>query len=114
MPFAKLSLIKRRNEMTKFADDGSEKVARERLEQDRAVLKHAREQFAERTKGKPTPTQEENDLAALGAHILEHDDDGSGPDPFNALPTRHMEGKPGGGYETRAARPATSPSKPVP
>jgi len=30
---------------------------------------------------KPTPTQAENDRAALGEHILEHEDDGSGPDP---------------------------------
>ena len=85
--------------MTKFADDGSEKVARERLEQDRAILKASREQFVERTKGKPTPTQEENDLAACGAHIDEHEDDGSGPDTYNP---RYLEGgKPAGSYETR-------------
>ena len=30
---------------------------------------------------RPTPTQEENDRAARGEHILEHEDDGSGPDP---------------------------------
>jgi hypothetical protein len=31
---------------------------------------------------KPTPTQDELNRSALGEHILEHEDDGSGPDPF--------------------------------
>jgi hypothetical protein len=34
-------------------------------------------------KGKPTPTQAENDLAMCGGHILQHEYDGSGPDPNN-------------------------------
>lgn len=45
----------------------------------------AREKGTDRTermaKSKPTPTQEENDLAMLGVHIDEHEDDGSGPEP---------------------------------
>jgi len=61
-------------------------------------------EYAERMKGKPTPTQEENDRHALGETITEHEDDGSGPDPF--LQTRHMEaGKPAAPYQTRQATP---------
>jgi len=67
---------------------------------------------------KPTPTQDENDRSARGEHILEHEDDGSGPDPHaeaNAqAQTKHLEGsKPAAAYQTRhaaAGRPA--PSKP--
>lgn len=65
------------------------------------------------SKGKPTPTQEENDRAALGEHILEHEDDGSGPDP--AMQTRNVEAKkPGasGSYQTRTAAPARPPAAP--
>jgi hypothetical protein len=110
----------RRNEMSKFADDGSEKTARDLVEQDRVLVKAAREgaggaipgTHADRLKGKPTPTQEENDLAAHGAHFLEHEDDGSGPDPFNFAVTRDMKAKPGGGYETRAARQNAPPPPP--
>jgi len=35
------------------------------------------------SQSKPTPTQDENDLAALGSPVLEKEDDGSGPDPHN-------------------------------
>ena len=67
---------------------------------------------------RPTPTQEENDRSALGEHILEHEDDGSGPDPHAEANARaqakHLEsGKPAT-YQTRhatAGRPAsTKPS----
>jgi hypothetical protein len=67
---------------------------------------------------RPTPTQAENDRAALGEHILEHEDDGSGPDPFEEANARaraqqigkHVEaGKPASAqtYQTRQATPAT-------
>jgi hypothetical protein len=63
---------------------------------------------------KPTPTQEENDLAAMGEHVLEHEPDGSPPDPGTNQPaplsTRAMEAKPGGDYQTRTATP--SPAQP--
>lgn len=54
--------------------------------------------------GTPTPTQEENDLAALGVPFDEHADDGSGPSPqFKTVITRQAEAKPSGGagYATR-------------
>jgi hypothetical protein len=38
------------------------------------------EQREAMAKGTPTPTQEENDMAAVGAHVLDKQDDGSGPD----------------------------------
>jgi hypothetical protein len=68
--------------------------------------------------GTPTPTQEENDLAALGVHTDEHADDGSGPSPqFKMVNTAHETKqseahKPaGGGYSTRAAAPARETPK---
>jgi len=64
-------------------------------------------------KGKPTPTQEENDLARVGVHVTEHEDDGSGPDPNNpvGLDQRQIEAKrPGQNYQTRAAQPASRPA----
>jgi hypothetical protein len=67
--------------------------------------------------GKPTPTQAENDRAALGEHIAEHEDDGSGPDPFaeaNAVAQSQSHlgkqaepKKPApAAYQTRQAKPA--------
>lgn len=89
--------------------------ARKAVEQDKELLEVSRKEFAERMKGKPTPTQEENDLAMCGAHILEHEDDGSGPDPFSQtrFSERHAEArKPGQQqtYQTRQATPARPPS----
>ena len=58
--------------------------------------------------GTPTPTQEENDLAALGVPFDEHADDGSGPSPqFKMTIERNSEAqKPaGGGYQTRGVAP---------
>ena len=66
---------------TKLADDAATANAQKQLAEERKAVERSRAEFAERTKGKPTPTQEENDLAALGAHILEHEPDGSDPDP---------------------------------
>jgi hypothetical protein len=66
----------------------------------------------------PTPTQEENDLAATGQHVMNKEDDGSGPDPglSTADVTRHVEAaKPSPGYQTRqatAAPPRAQPAKP--
>jgi hypothetical protein len=57
---------------------------------------------------KPTPTQEENDLAKLGAYVPEHEPDGSPeqpPGPQAKQETRHLGADRPGGYQTRAARP---------
>jgi len=69
--------------MTKYADDPRTEQAKKQLGEDKKIVEHSRGEYAERSKGRPTPTQEENDMAMLGAHILEHDDDGSGPDIYN-------------------------------
>jgi hypothetical protein len=100
-------------------DDPSMENARKAVERDRELLEKSRQQYGDRMKGKPTPTQEENDLAACGAHIAEHEDDGSGPDlVLEMVPReqRHLEAKPAQqGYQTRQATPertATPPTQP--
>jgi len=87
-----------------MADDNNEAAARQRLAQEREATDRSRQQFHDLTRGKPTPTQEENDLAACGQHFHLHEDDGSGPDPH----ARHMEADKGAPYQTRhmGARPA--------
>ena len=74
-----------------------------------AELKQKSVEEAYGHQGKPTPTQEENDLAKLGVTLEEHEDDGSGPSPeWKTTITRQSEAKKpsGGGYQTRAATPA--------
>src|SRR5262245_5640029 len=90
--------------------------ARKELERDRETRERSAREYAERSKGKPTPTQEENDLHACGAHILEHEDDGSGPDPYDwRRDERHVEAGKGGKaqYQTRQAAPALPPKSPT-
>ena len=77
---------------------------------------------------KPTPTQEENDRAALGEHFIVKSPDGSGletppdlpdvPDRPEVDPTKkqkQMEPRPAaaGGYQTRHVTPA-QPTHPPP
>ena len=83
--------------MTEFFDSAQAEQAKKQLAEERKVQERTRAEYNERMKGRPTPTQEENDLAALGAHIMTRDDDGSGPDPFN----RHIQAGPPGSYHTR-------------
>jgi hypothetical protein len=71
------------------------------------------EQVAKNTNVRPTPTQEEIDKAALGIHVLTHEDDGSPPDPRAPAWSKHEVAKPasgGAGYQTRQARPVTPTS----
>lgn len=94
--------------------DEAQEAAKKQLAADREVSEKSRAEFAERMKGKPTPTQEENDLAILGSPVIEKEDDGSGPDP-NFMP-RHLEGGKPGAYQTRqttAARPVVPPRTPT-
>ena len=51
--------------------------AQKRLEVQQAATAKSREQFAARTKGKPTPTQDELNRLNLGEVILEKEADGS-------------------------------------
>jgi hypothetical protein len=78
---------------TKMADDAATEQAKKQYEEEKKVTEKVRADSAARLKGKPTPTQEENDLVALGAHILEHESDGSDPDT-GMTPgggTKHLE-----------------------
>jgi hypothetical protein len=81
---------------TKLADDPATETAKKTLAEEHKASDKSRAEFVERTKGKPTPTQEENDIVALGGHILEHEDDGSAPDPNVAktpeVENKHLEG----------------------
>jgi hypothetical protein len=60
---------------------------------------------------KPTPTQAENDLAASGVHVVDHEPDGSWPDPGVAAtprsPRQVEAAKPTGrgNYPTRSVQP---------
>jgi hypothetical protein len=83
---------------TKMADNPQTEAAKKAVEADKKIADKSRAEYAERMKGKPTPTQEENDLAMYGAHILEHEHDGSDPDPNvkSLEPEKHPQG-----YQTR-------------
>jgi hypothetical protein len=91
-----------------MADQSPEnEAAAKQLAEEQKASDKSKQDFIERTKGKPTPTQEENDLAALGAHFHEHEADGSDPDP-NAAAAKHLEAKKpagGAGYSTRQSTP---------
>jgi hypothetical protein len=92
--------------MTKYAENEATENAKKAYEQAKnapQVRVAAAQQ--EMMKGKATPTQEELDMANLGAHIIEHDDDGSGPE--DQFQTRQLEAdkrpsKQPAGYQTKA------------
>ena len=93
-----------------MAEPSQNEAAKKQLAENKKASDKSKAASQEASKGKPTPTQEENDLAALGAHVNEKEDDGSGPDP-NAPPSdpsaapKHLEGGGAGGYQTRQATP---------
>jgi hypothetical protein len=78
---------------------------KKRIEEDRKKLEHQNEQRAKaaeeraRSRGRPTPTQMENDLAALGHHP-ELEPDGSPPDPYSVRKDVQA-GSAGSSYQTR-------------
>lgn len=76
----------------------------------KALKEKSMAEFAERSKGKPTPTQEENDRAAMGEHVVDKEADGSSPDPATPTPKqKQAEAAPGSsaGYQTRQAAPSS-------
>lgn len=85
---------------TKPATNDATEAARAQLALDNEAREKTAAEYAERMKGKPTPTQEENDLAVLGAHITEKEHDGSMPDPGH----RPARGGPGGMHNPEEAR----------
>ena len=91
-----------------MAEELSESAKRE-MEANTEAAAKSREEYARRTKGKPTPTQKENDEAVMDKHFVEHEADGGDPDPYVA---RQVEAKPAAAtYQTRTARPATRSSE---
>jgi hypothetical protein len=86
-----------------MADEAVTKILEENKKRQEASRKEAEERLS---KGKPTPTQEEVDRAALGEHVLEKEDDGSGPDPADP---RNREVKAGttAAKTAEAEKPAT-------
>jgi uncharacterized protein with von Willebrand factor type A (vWA) domain len=90
-----------------------QEAVKQQLDEGRAMRERSYAEFQERMKSKPTPTQEENDRAVLGEHVLEKEDDGSGPDLGVQLQQRQSLAQPGkGGYQTRTAQPQTPPKRP--
>ncbi|HET6196784.1 MAG TPA: hypothetical protein VFE12_13560 [Acetobacteraceae bacterium] len=104
--------------------DANAETARRRSEHEDATKKRLAEEKQAREKAhveqrdassavKPTPTQAENDLAASGVHVVDHEPDGSPPDPgvSTSVPTstRQSEAKPAaasrGNYPTRSVQP---------
>jgi hypothetical protein len=86
---------------TKMADNPQTDAAKKQYEEEKKASDKSKLEYARVTKGKPTPTQEENDMAMLGANILEHEPDGSDPDP-NVQETKHVEAdKKPASYQTR-------------
>ena len=82
-------------------------AAKKELAASREAQEKSREEFAERMKGRPTPTQAELDQIMLGIPV-EISPDGSGPDP-NITPKAVEGARPAATYQTRhatAARPA--------
>ena len=86
-------------------------TARRTLAEDKERREKAGEKMM---RGKPTPTQDENDLARLGQPLLEKEPDGSDPDPHAAPavdrdPRRRSAERSGGEYETREIEAERSP-----
>ena len=92
-------------------------ATKKRLADERAAREKKQVEQHDASAGwKPTPTQEENDLAAVGEHVMEKEPDGSPleqpppePPPEGGA-TKARETKPapaaGGSYSTRTAAPA--------
>jgi len=86
-----------------------DEAVKKALEADRVISDRSRAEAAERLRGRPTPTQEENDRAKLGEHILTHEDDGSGPDlNSEEYKKKHAQASStGASYSTRTAKPSS-------
>lgn len=76
--------------MTDTKDTATKDASKKAYDREREHADKVRAEGQERlSKGKPTPTQDENDRTKLGEHIIEHEDDGSGPDPHARKPENH-------------------------
>lgn len=89
-----------------MADSEQMTAAKKKIADERAARDKANEQQAKTASGiKPTPTQEENDMAAMGVHVMEHEHDGSA-DP-NEPQSKQAEAGKRGSYQTRTTTPST-------
>jgi hypothetical protein len=91
------------DEQTKHAEAVKKRLDEERTAREKA---HAEQREAQGAI-KPTPTQAENDAAAMGVHIIEHEHDGSPvpePQTKQAEPAKKTER---GSYQTKVATPST-------
>ena len=93
----------RTEDVKKHADEARKKLADERSAREKATKEHAK-MVAD---VKPTPTQEECDLAASGVYLAEHEPDGS-PEATNdptltPLNKQAEAGKAKAGYQTKSA-----------
>ena len=96
-----------------MADNPATAAAREQMQRDREYLEKGRE-VKEAIQGKPTPTQEECDLAKLGAAPESLEPDGSQEvvmrtGPFLTSSTPAAQGRASGSQQARP-RPATPPT----
>jgi hypothetical protein len=113
------------NKRAKEARDKQAKDAEAEVKEAQAEKESRNAEVMERqNKSKPTPTQEENDLASAGIHTDTHEYDGSPPQgntPEEAVAAakhykqpedsayvgaKQMESGKSGQYKTRASRPA--------
>ena len=79
---------------TNPATQAKETAVKEQLAKHTEARKKSTEEYAKRMENaKPTPSQEENDLARLGDDVLEKADDGSGPEPKITLTASHRRGR---------------------
>ena len=79
-------------------NEQANETAKKRVAEGKEKVALADAQRAALAKSKPTPTQEENDIACAGGHISELEEDGSGPETVQA---RAVEAGKAGGYQTR-------------
>jgi len=88
-----------------MAQKRDEGPARKAMQEQREQINKANEEAMKRVaESRPTPTQEENDLARIGIHVETKEDDKSGE---NIVTEKTLvAGQPVGphGYETRSAR----------
>jgi hypothetical protein len=78
----------------------AQELAKSKETRDKILAEHK-----EREKWMPTPTQAENDAAAMGHPVAEKKPDGSPVELTPEQQQKQMEAakKPGGGYQTKAA-----------
>ena len=94
------------------ADKKRQDEARKKVADERAAREKASKEAPTSANVKPTPTQEENDLAASGVHVAEHEPDGS-PETDTHAQTLDKESKPGhatpkSAYQTRDTKTVTT------